>query len=226
MKYLSLLIVLISGSSFAQIGQFATVNDVDGFSNIRSSAEINKENIIEKLDNGTLVFVLGMENDWYDVDYGKDESQNGYIYKNRILFIEDYLKIDVYSEKETTLILKNDNIEINIIQEKFNPDKHKLTFDNWLTKINGKSFWGTDGGIPKTQYQSIKIKINNKNIDLPKTAFYDLFEPNWYHTKANYDGKNDVLYLHSFNSDGAGGYAVIWKIEKGKYKDRLVVYGF
>lgn len=226
MKYLSLLIVLISGSSFAQIGQFATVNDVDGFSNIRSSAEINKENIIEKLDNGTLVFVLGMENDWYDVDYGKDESQNGYIYKNRILFIEDYLKIDVYSEKETTLILKNDNIEINIIQEKFNPDKHKLTFDNWLTKINGKSFWGTDGGIPKTQYQSIKIKINNKNIDLPKTAFYDLFEPNWYHTKANYDEKNDVLYLHSFNSDGAGGYAVVWKIEKGEYKDRLIMYGF
>jgi len=28
------------------------------------------------------------------------------------------------------------------------------------------------------------------------------------------------------NSDGAGSYLVIWRIEKGTYKDRLVAYGF
>lgn len=229
MKYLHLLIVLISFNSFAQIGEFAIVNDNDGYSNIRSSAEINKENIIEKLYNGTFVFVLDIENSWYDIDYGKDEFKNGYIYKNRILFIEDYLKIDIYSETETTITLKKDDVEIHITEENFNQDKHKLTFDKqggWLNKTNGKSFFGTDGGIPKTQYQSIKIKINNKNIELPKTAFEDLFEPNLFSSRANYDEKDDVLYLHSFNSDGAGYYAVVWKIEQGKYKDRLVVHGF
>jgi len=28
------------------------------------------------------------------------------------------------------------------------------------------------------------------------------------------------------NSDGAGYYGVIWKIEKGVYKSRYIVYGF
>src|SRR5690606_9951070 len=141
MKCLSLLTVLISFVSFAQIGQFAIVNDTDGFSNIRSSAEINKENIIEKLDNGTLVFVFDIEGNWCDIDYDKNGFQNGYIYKNRILFVEDYPKIDRLSETKTTITFKKNNIEINIIQEKFNQNKHKLTFDKregWLKEVNGK----------------------------------------------------------------------------------------
>ena len=33
--------------------------------------------------------------------------------------------------------------------------------------------------------------------------------------------------LHvDMNSDGAGSYEVIWKIEKGVYKERYIAYGF
>jgi hypothetical protein len=49
---------------------------------------------------------------------------------------------------------------------------------------------------------------------------------NYHHTKVHYDKTSDILYIHAMNSDGAGGYVVIWKIEKGGYKERFVSHGF
>lgn len=80
--------------------------------------------------------------------------------------------------------------------------------------------------FPKKEYKSIKIEINKIKIELPKVALRNLFEPNLYNSKANYNEKEDILYIHSSNSDGAGSYEVIWIIEKIKYKSRIEVYGF
>jgi len=41
-----------------------------------------------------------------------------------------------------------------------------------------------------------------------------------------YDHLNDTLYINSVNGDGAGGYAVLFKIEKGIYKARVVTMPF
>jgi hypothetical protein len=40
------------------------------------------------------------------------------------------------------------------------------------------------------------------------------------------DKENDVIYIQSMNSDGAGGYVVAWKIEKNIYKERAIFNGF
>lgn len=68
--------------------------------------------------------------------------------------------------------------------------------------------------------------IDYKTIELPKNSFDDLFEPSLYNTKINYDKKNNILYITSSNSDGAGGYEIVWVIEKGKYKERKIAFGF
>ena len=47
-----------------------------------------------------------------------------------------------------------------------------------------------------------------------------------YSAEVNYDAANDTFYIQTMNSDGAGSYLVVWKVEKGVYKDRLVAYGF
>jgi hypothetical protein len=61
---------------------------------------------------------------------------------------------------------------------------------------------------------------------LPKAALQGLFEPAIYSAEVNYDIANDTFYIQTINSDGAGSYLVVWKVEKGVYKDRLVAYGF
>ena len=86
--------------------------------------------------------------------------------------------------------------------------------------------FGTDGNIPKREYKSIQIEINNVKIELPNIALKNLYEPSLYNSKASYDEKKDILYILLSNSDGAGSYEIIWIIEKKKYKNRIEAYGF
>lgn len=36
----------------------------------------------------------------------------------------------------------------------------------------------------------------------------------------------NIVYIQSMNSDGAGSYEVIWKVEKAVYKERYIACGF
>ena len=92
--------------------------------------------------------------------------------------------------------------------------------------IDDDKYWGKDGGMPTTEYKSIEIVIGQRKINLSKNAFKNLVEPSLLSTIVNYDKASDILYVQSSNGDGAGSYEVIWKIEKGIYKERFVAYGF
>ena len=120
-------------------------------------------------------------------------------------------------------------MKIEISGTNFIRKKYKLTFyknTNQLDKIDDLPIFGTDGNIPKKEYKSINIEINNEKIRLPHIALKNLYEPNLLFAGANYDQKNDILYIYSSNSDRAGSYEVIWVIEKKKFKERIEAYGF
>lgn len=53
------------------------------------------------------------------------------------------------------------------------------------------------------------------------SALKNLYEPNLEYTNANYDEKNNILYIQALNGDGAGGYIIVWIIEGNKYKSRV-----
>ncbi len=112
----------------------------------------------------------------------------------------------------------------------FDKSKHKFKYykeaDHQIELIDNKKYWGDDGEMPKREYQSIKIKVGQRIIELPKSALENLYEPSLALTQVNYDKENNIIYIQSMNSDGAGGYEVIWKIEKGIYKERFIAYGF
>jgi hypothetical protein len=210
--------------------QFGIINDLDGFVNVRSSAE-KGNNISDKLENGFIVYCFEPEGNWINIDYKKSGKElNGYIYKDRIKYITDFQKIPLKSELDGKVKLENENVKIEICETKFIKEKHKLKFlkndKSILVKIDNSQFFGTDGNIPKREYKSIQIEINNIKIELPNEALKNLYEPSLYNSKANYDEKNDILYVFSSNSDGAGGYEIIWIIEKKKYKYRIEAYGF
>ncbi len=210
--------------------QFGIINDLDGFVNVISSAE-KGNNISDKLENGFIVYCFEPEGNWVNIDYKKNgKDLNGYIYKDRIKYIASFENVALKSNLGGKVKMENGNIKIEIAETKFKKEKHKLTFyknnKTQLDKIDNLQIFGTDGNIPKREYKSIKIEIDKVKIELPKNALKNLFEPNLESSTANYDKINDILYISSMNSDGAGGYLIIWIIEKKSYKNRIEAYGF
>jgi hypothetical protein len=80
--------------------------------------------------------------------------------------------------------------------------------------------------VPKVAYRHIRIRIGDKQIEVAKKEIANLFEPNLDLTKVNYDKQSDKLYISSINSDGAGGYAVLWMIKEGNYSHRSALSPF
>ena len=210
--------------------QFAIISEHDGYVNVRSSAKIGN-NISDKLSNGFIVYYFEPKGNWANIDYKKNEKElNGYIYKDKIKYITDFKKIPLKSNPDGKVILENGIIKIEITETPFIKANHKLNIlknnSNILDEIDGKQIFGKDGDIPKREYKSIEIEINKVKVEIPKSALLNLYEPTLWNTKANYDEVNDILYIQSSNSDGAGGYEIIWVIEKKKYKARIVFNEF
>lgn len=218
--------IILSFPSFLW-AQFAVVADKDGYTNIREEGK-KESKIIGTLQNGQLIYCFETpENNWTSIDYNSNEN-NGYIYKDRYIFVTDFSKIPLLLKSQNSARFSKANIEIYITKKSFNKSKHKFIYipENRIKSIDGKNYWGRDGGMPQTEYQSIEIKLDNKSIFLPASALENIYEPNLEYTVVNYDEKNKIIYIQSSNGDGAGGYEVIWKIENGVYKGRFITYGF
>ncbi|PIF34804.1 hypothetical protein CLU81_5469 [Flavobacterium sp. 9] len=224
-----LCILFLLNLSFSY-SQFAIVKDSDGYVNVRSSGEI-ANNISDKLNNGFIVYYFEPKGNWANIDYKKNGKElNGYIYKGKIKFISDFTNIPLKLDQVTEVLFYSPNVKVKITESPFVKEKHKLQFlkedSRILTKIDDLDFLGTDGEIPKRQYKSIEVQINNIKVPIPNEALRNLYEPSLYNSQINYDKINDILYIQSSNSDGAGGYEIIWVIEKKKYKTRIEAYGF
>lgn len=228
-KIINLIFILLLQFYYSQ---FYIVNDKDGYVNIRKTESVNSK-IIGKLKNGEIVHSYEDDNksNWITVDFfinSKNDFKTGYIYKDRLLNLYDYENIPIIKNSDY-VILKNNGIEIKITEKKFKKSKHSFLYHkqykNAIIKIDNEEYYGTDGEIPEFQYAEILIKINGKTITLPSKALKNLFQPNLFSTSAHYDKKNDILYIDSLNSDGAGSYEVLWIIKNGKYSKRIIFSG-
>lgn len=213
-----LLCVLLLQTSFAQ---FAIVKDKDGYVNIRQEAGTSAA-IKDTLSNGQIVYCFEPEREWLPVDYKKKgKNWSGYIHQSRLVPVSSFDSFSVVKQHDSLLHLKRDNIEITIASAKFSKAGRRLQFKkfesgNFLTGIDNKTAWGTDGNIPARSYRFIKIKSGGKEILISKQFLNDLFEPNMHMTEAYLDRTTGNLYISALNSDGAGGYAVIWVVKDGK----------
>jgi hypothetical protein len=154
----------------------------------------------------------------------------GKIFLNRYTYINEYKRITKQKRtKGNKVCFKRDSIKVTVTQQKFDRTKHSYTyykeFKRQIEFIDNKRFWGTAGAFPSTEYKSIEINICNRIVILPPSALECLYQINLHYTQVHYDTKNDILYIQAGNGDGAGAYDVIWKIEKGVYKERFIEYG-
>lgn len=210
--------------------QFAILGDNYSYVNIREDAGI-KSKIINKLNNGHLIYCFEKKGNWTNIDYVVNNKEcNGYIYIDNYKPVDNYINIPVYKKFGNKIVLKKDSISITITSALFDKKKHQFNYlknyPDQIDLIDNKKYWGKDGGLPSSQYEKIIISIGKKTNELPFDALQGLYEPNMLSHSATFDRVNDIIYIQSMNSDGAGGYEVIWKIEKGVYKEKMVVYGF
>lgn len=226
------LIILICFFSQSTFGQFGIISDKDGFVNVRNSPNISN-NIIDTLTNGQLVFCLEAEGEWRPTDYDfSGHRKSGYIHNSKVKFISDFDKIPCDNLTDSSISFKQDSIKLIVTKTKFNPKKNKLQYNkrdnsknemSYLEKINGKEIWGTDGNIPESQYNQFTLTLGKEKINLPVD---NLYQPTINSTTVNIDKKNKIIYISASNSDGAGGYEVLWIIEKNRFKKRILTVGF
>jgi len=211
-------------------GQFAIVTDKDSLLNVREDGTTNSK-VVDRLQNGHLIYCFEEKGNWTNIDYTKNNRElNGYVYKDRYKLISNFPALTISKKTETTITLKKDTLQVVITQSNFDKKKHKFKYvkdySTQIELIDNKQYFGMDGGMPSTQFEKVIIKVGQKTIILPKSALAGLYEPSIYSAEVNYDKLTDTFYIQTMNSDGAGSYFVIWKVEKGIYKDRLIAYGF
>lgn len=233
-KYLlTLFFMIVSHFTHAQ---FAKIIDKDGYVNVRKQASVTSE-IVSKINMDEIVYAFpdGKLRDWVIVDYTDRQNENitGYVHHSRIKLIESYEKIPIksFNDSIAKFIAKDVNVEIK--SEKFDYKKNKKYFSSTKyedytveDKFKGQQVWGTDGTIPTSHYTSIKATIKGRSLQIPEKEIENLFNINSAFAACYYDNLNDTLYIISVNGDGAGGYAVLFKIEKGNYKARVVTMPF
>ena len=66
------------------------------------------------------------------------------------------------------------------------------------------------------------ISINRENIAMPRDSYRDIYEPNLTNLEIYWDKKGNIYLYMPDNSDGAGGYDVVWIITNGELVKRYV----
>lgn len=226
MKKIALLLLFVSSVCSAQ---FAVTSGRSGLIEVRESASPDSD-VVARLDNGSGMYCFEEKAGWIPVDFVLDGLiASGFARKSDLRMISDFESIPYSYSNEHKTILQKGDVRVILTEMDFNPKGAVFEVDGesgLYRRINGKEFFGTDGTMPTRQYGFIDVMIGSDRISLPQEATDNLFQPTLESSTANYDSVNDILYITASNSDGAGGYEVIWVIEKRKYKNRCVFYGF
>jgi len=141
-----------------------------------------------------------------------------------------------------SIAFEGSGITVKIKSGRFDASKHKLgyytnteTEKKYLTKINGKPFYGDYGSVPKTSIASLTVLFGADTILIPAEAYADLYNPIFSYNEngvqkyinnvfLSADGRK--VYIYMLKREAGGSYEVTWVIEDGKYVRRVVDFGF
>jgi hypothetical protein len=202
------------------------VDDPDGYTNVRDSASL-KAKVVGRVPSGGVVFGWDPPaNGW--LQFENDESTTGdsrFIHASRLKSVKRWKQIPVTDTKNPDRgALRHAGFEVRVTAAPFVAADHKITqtAEN-QPLIDGKTFWGADGGLPRRSL-SVTVNLNGKAIEIPKADFQDLYEPNMETIVLLTPSQpTERALIVMSNSDGAGGYSVVWAFENGKYRGRTVI---
>jgi len=216
-----LTIILTALTIQITFGQVATIQDPDGWTNVRKAPD-GKSEIIHKIYENEVFWYdyeeTDQEQEWIsiylpknDFSLGKSEPSYivGFIHRSRLLPLE---KLQGYTGNDFIFEYKlSDFDSTNRIIDKQD--------GKWITAIDGRPVWGTDGNFPKTQVDDIKVIIDGQKIEIHEVLYSDIYECD---SGISIYKNGDTYYAHQWNSDGAGAYEIVWVLKKNGLKQRLV----
>lgn len=226
--FLCLSILLYSHSLLAQ---FARMEDPDGYVNIRSRPA-GSSPVRIKVYEDEVFWCFEPEGDWYPVDVFKNgTSVSGYIHQSRVRFIEQLPSVPVRERHANRIVFQNADLRVAFSTRKFVEREHTIqrshpTGSSFISTIDNRPLWGTDGNMPKEEYSQLTVTLGDQPVAIPKTEITNLFEPNLGSTAVHHDKASGRIYISSTNSDGAGGYVVLWMIKHGKFLSRTTLVPF
>lgn len=147
-----------------------------------------------------------------------------------------YVPVVAYSND--SVLLQKDNIKVVIKAGRFDPSKHKILLydEKYVTKIDNKPYYGTIGKMPKTTIEKIFVTVGRDTINIPVTAYSDLYDPAFCQPGANARTKCNTgvflskdkhrMYVYMLNGNGREGYEVTWIIQDKQYLRRVIDWEF
>ena len=141
-----------------------------------------------------------------------------------------------------SIAFEGNGIQVRVKAGTFDATKHKLgyytnqeTEKKYLTRIDGKPFYGDYGSMPKTTIDKITVLFGADTIGIPKEAYADLYNPIFSYNEngvekyinnvfLSADGR--TVYIYMLKREFGGSYEVTWVIQEGKYLRRVVDFGF
>lgn len=218
MKQLLFLIAFNLITLSVQGQQIAIIEDPDGFTNVREKAEGQSKVIHKILENEVFFYYIEGNEEWVHVYIPKNKFSlgdwpdwdiAGYTHRSRIKPLNE---LPTYS---------GSGFEFSYELGPFDSTSRIISWGKgkWISSIDGRRPWGTDGNLPKLVVKEVTVKIDEISIPIHQVFYSDLFE-----CTNSFDiyRKGDVFFVYQTNSDGAGGYELAWVISKDGLMQRLV----
>lgn len=146
-------------------------------------------------------------------------------------------KIAFTAQSNGTMQFAGGGISALITTGPFEAGKHKLTYEDekWLIRIDKKPYYGSNPNLPKTQINQLEFIIGKDTVQIPVTAYNDLYNLNLtYKDKKGNDrslnavyfskDKRTIYFYIASKDDKAGSYEVTWIIQDKKYLRRVLDY--
>lgn len=126
----------------------------------------------------------------------------------------------------------NDQLQVTIKTGVFDESKHKIMLEEkHVVKIDGKPYYGNYGEMPRTTIESITVLIGKDTVAIPRTAYFDLYEPSFFYQDKDGSSKtrngvflsNDgrSIYIYMLNTAYKGN-EYTWVIQDKKFLRRVV----
>lgn len=198
------------------------VEDADGHSNLRSGASLEAK-VVGKVLSGGPVFVDPDSRSGFHLVYldREDGPAERYLHGSRLKPVDHWKAV---GPDGATGRLSHKAFVVEVGAPAFDAAGHKITRNaDGMVMVDGKVPWGEDGGEP-SRGLSLLVSIAGKPVEVPAAATDNLYEPNLETLVLLTPGDPaERAFLMMQNSDGAGGYVVVWAFEKGVYRGRAIL---
>lgn len=144
-----------------------------------------------------------------------------------------------YAEMSTLTAIDSLKIRIEIVAREFNPVQRKIEkfqqeeYKDYIEKIDNQIAHGAVYGIPNFEIEDLKISIEGKEIEIPDSAYKNLFDPNFceFHgfvrrVSAYTSLDSKFIYIYIYGGEAADTYFSKLIFDREKFIAKWVVgYG-